>query len=277
MSMNSFHSRQTKPPPAARAAVAAARNPGRARVDVLLVRQGLAVSRTEAQHFIKAGRVSFNGQAISKPGYELPEGSLLTLAGSDEYQYVSRGGIKLAGALRESGLSAAGRVCLDVGQSTGGFTDCLLQAGAARVAGVDVGHGQLHSRLKMDARVASFEGINARTLSAADFGEAMPEGGFGLIVADLSFISLTLVLPQLPALLRADGDMLLLVKPQFEAGAGHIGKGGIVRDPAIYAEVERKLREGARASKLKVHRWFESPVTGGDGNHEFFLWATHEH
>jgi len=165
-----------------------------------------------------------------------------------------------------------GRNCLDVGQSTGGFTDCLLQAGAARVVGVDVGHGQLHPRLRADARVACIEGVNARALAEAP----LPVRSFECIVADVSFISLALVLPQLPPLLAADGAMLLLVKPQFEVGPENVGKGGIVRDSALYAQVETKLRQVCAALALAVRDWFESPITGSDGNREFFLWIEHE-
>jgi 23S rRNA (cytidine1920-2'-O)/16S rRNA (cytidine1409-2'-O)-methyltransferase len=180
--------------------------------------------------------------------------------------------LKLAGALAETGLTVTDKICLDVGQSTGGFTDCLLQAGAQRVAGVDVGHGQLHGKLKNDARVTALEGINCRALSAADLGDAMPDSGFDLIVGDVSFISMTLILPQLPALLANSGDLLLLIKPQFEVGPGNIGKGGIVRDPALYRSVEAKFRENAQLLGLTVKAWLDSPITGGDGNREFFIW-----
>jgi 23S rRNA (cytidine1920-2'-O)/16S rRNA (cytidine1409-2'-O)-methyltransferase len=247
------------------------------RADVLLVRQGLAASRAEAQGFIGAGRVGWAGGAISKPAQALSVGTKLTLAASDESRHVSRGGLKLAGALKKSGLPVAGLVCLDVGQSTGGFTDCLLQGGAARVVGVDVGRGQLHPRLTREARVTAFEGINCRALTAADLGESMPAAGFDLIVADVSFISLALVLPSLPALLGAAGNMLLLVKPQFEVGPANVGKGGIVRDPALYAGVEERLRACAHALRLKVRGWFDSPITGSDGNREFFIWISHDH
>jgi len=189
-----------------------------------------------------------------------------------EDRFVSRGGLKLAGALAETGISANGKYCLDVGQSSGGFTDCLLQADATHVVGVDVGHGQLHPRLVSDPRVTALEGVNCRALSPADLGSALPDGGFTLIVGDVSFISMTLILPQLPTLLSADGDLLLLVKPQFEVGPANIGKGGIVRDPTLYAEVERKLRDCAASLKLAVHGWLNSPITGGDGNREFFIW-----
>lgn len=272
MSMNSFHARQARPRPPA------APQPGclssQTRADILLVRQGLAASRGEARSFIEAGRVSWAHGLVAKPGQALPAGTVLTLADSDEDRYVSRGGLKLAGALRASGLRVAGRICLDIGQSTGGFTDCLLQAGAARVVGVDVGHGQLHPRFAQETRVTAFEKINCRTLSAAALGEAMPGGGFDLIVADVSFISSTLILPRLPALLGAAGDMLLLVKPQFEVGPEGVGKGGIVRDPTLYGEVEKRLRASARALQLQVRGWFNSPIAGADGNREFFIWIS---
>ncbi len=241
------------------------------RADALLVARGLAPSRTAAQRMIEAGRVSWLGAPITKPAQELPPDADLRVAESDEDRYVSRGGLKLAGALTHTRLDVRGRTCLDVGQSTGGFTDCLLQAGAARVVGVDVGHGQLHPRLHGDARVTCLEGINARSLSAV----LLPEASFDLIVADVSFISLTLVLPQLPPLLEHDGDMLLLVKPQFEVGVENIAKGGIVRDAALYGQVEAKLRAACAGSRLAARDWFDSPIPGGDGNREFFLWTRH--
>jgi 23S rRNA (cytidine1920-2'-O)/16S rRNA (cytidine1409-2'-O)-methyltransferase len=137
---------------------------------------------------------------------------------------------------------------------------------------VDVGHGQLHPRLKDDGRVVCIEGVNCRALAPADLGNQLPKGGFDLIVADVSFISLTLVLPQLPALLKEGGDMLLLVKPQFEVGPQGLAKGGIVRDPALYVEVEAKLRQAAADAGLTARSWYDSPITGGDGNREFFIW-----
>jgi 23S rRNA (cytidine1920-2'-O)/16S rRNA (cytidine1409-2'-O)-methyltransferase len=155
-----------------------------------------------------------------------------------------------------------------VGQSTGGFTDCLLQRGAARVTGVDVGHGQLHERLRGDARVTAFEKTNARTLDAAQVG-----AGFDLVTGDLSFISLALVLPALAPLLRAGGHLLMLAKPQFELQPQQVGKGGIVRDARLYAEVERRLREACAGCGLAVQGWFDSPIAGGDGNREFFIHA----
>ena len=269
MSMNSFHARQTKPRPTPRPAHE--RPAGMSRADALLVAQNLAPSRTAAQWLIKEGRVSWAGGPVSKPAMELPDETLLTVAADPDAHYVSRGGQKLAGALAQTGLKVAGKVCLDVGQSTGGFTDCLLQAGARHVVGVDVGHDQLHTQLRHDPSVTALEGINCRALSAADLGKAFPAGGFDLIVGDVSFISLTLILPQLPPLLAAHGDLLLLVKPQFEVGPDNIGKGGIVRDPTLYREVESKLCNFSRNLGLTVKAWLDSPITGGDGNREFFI------
>lgn len=243
-----------------------------ARADQLLVENGLAASRTAAQRLIAAGRVSWSGGVVKKPALDLPPQTTLSVMPDPEDRYVSRGGLKLAGALAETGVSVSNRICLDVGQSTGGFSDCLLQAGAARVVGVDVGHGQLHRKLFGETHLTAIEGINCRTLSAADLGTAFPAEGFSLIVGDVSFISMTLILPQLPALLAADGELLLLVKPQFEVGPEKVGKGGIVRDPAHYAEVEAKLRLCAERLNLKVCAWLDSPITGTDGNREFFIW-----
>jgi len=221
---------------------------------------------------IAAGRVAAPGGIVTRAALELARETPLTVTADPDDRFVSRGGVKLAGALAITGLDVAGRHCLDVGQSTGGFTDCLLQADARQVVGVDVGHGQLHPRLLADSRVTAFEGINCRALVAADLGDALPANGFDLIVGDLSFISLTLILPQLPPLQAAHGGLLLLVKPQFEVGPGNIGKGGIVRDPTLHDEVEGKLRQCAASLGLTVRAWFASPITGGDGNREFFIW-----
>ncbi len=280
MSMNSFHAR--KPRPAA-AKVAPAIVPRRGmRADALLVEQGLAPSRTVAQRLIEAERVVGPAGLIAKASQELAPGTALTVLEDDTDRYVSRGGLKLAGALAATGIRAEGKVCLDLGQSTGGFTDCLIQEGAARVVGVDVGHGQLHPGIKALPKVTALEGINCRNLSAADLGRAMPEGGFDLIVGDLSFISLTLILPQLPALLAKDGNVLLLVKPQFEVGPGGLARGGVVRDPALYLAVESKLRQASLDCGFKPINWLDSPIIGGGagnipGNREFFIWNRHEH
>ena len=278
--MKSFHSRT--PRPAAGPAHTEPKPPANSastRADQALVAGGYAESRTVAQRLIAAGRVAWRSErgieTVSKASQSLPAGSEIIVTPSDEDRYVSRGGIKLAGALAHSGLAVSGLVCLDVGLSTGGFADCLLQAGAARVVGVDVGHGQLHPRLQADDRVSSIEGINARALTAAMLGDDFPADGFDLVVADVSFISLTLVLPQLPSLLAANGNMLLLVKPQFEMGSPEaVGRGGVIRDAAIYPQVEAKLREACAAAHLVVRDWFESPIVGGDGNREFFMWVT---
>lgn len=281
MSMNSFHARQGGRPQLAKADEKPVKTPvdrhALLRADTLLVQRGLAASRTQAQRLIGEGRVLADGKTIAKPSLELPADALLTVVEDESDRYVSRGGLKLAGALAHTGLAVTGRTCLDIGQSTGGFTDCLLQAGATQVVGVDVGHGQLHAKLKNDARVTALEGINCRALSAADLGDAMPTGGFDLIVGDVSFISMTLVLPQLPALLAADGDLLLLIKPQFEVGPHNIGKGGIVRDPSLYREVEGRFLDLARQLDLTAKAWLDSPITGGgvgniEGNREFFIW-----
>jgi 23S rRNA (cytidine1920-2'-O)/16S rRNA (cytidine1409-2'-O)-methyltransferase len=246
------------------------------RVDTLLVEQGLAPSRTTAQRLIEAGRVSWSEGVVAKPSLLLLPETVLYVKPDETDRFVSRGALKLQGALVHSGVSVAGKVCLDVGQSTGGFTDCLLQAGAQNVVGVDVGHGQLHPTLLADGRVTAFEGINCRTLSVVDLGASFPENGFDLIVVDVSFISLTLILPCLPALSSKAGQMLLLVKPQFEVGPGKLGKGGIVKDPRLYVDVERKLRDAAMTLGLRVVSWFDSPIKGADGNREFFIWMSHD-
>ncbi|MGQ9686467.1 MAG: TlyA family RNA methyltransferase [Thiobacillaceae bacterium] len=251
------------------------------RADQLLATRGLAPSRTAAQRLIAAGRVRCEmirgtGRAwetVAKASLDLAEDTPLEVLPGDAERYVSRGGLKLAGALAHTGLEVGGWVCLDVGQSTGGFTDCLLQAGVAQVVGVDVGHGQLDPRLRGEPRVTCLEGVNARSLTPADLGAHFPEGGFDLIVADASFISLTLLLPRFPALLQAGGVVLALVKPQFEVGPAGIGKRGLVRNPRLYAVVEDKIRAACVAAGLVVLDWFASPIAGGDGNREFFVLA----
>jgi len=272
--MKSFHRRSSRPAPrpAPPAALMPMTHHDSLRADQLLVERRLAPSRTVAQRLIEAGRVSWSGGPVGKASLLLPLTAELAVLEDDLDRYVSRGGIKLAGALAHTRLDVRGKSCLDVGQSTGGFTDCLLQAGVAAVVGVDVGHGQLHPKLRSDPRVNCLEGINARELAKS----VVADRRFDLIVGDVSFISLTLVLPQLPALLAPDGDMLLLVKPQFEVGPEHVGKGGIVRDVALYPAVEAKLREAAEAAKLRVLDYFDSPITGTDGNREFFIWTQHE-
>jgi 23S rRNA (cytidine1920-2'-O)/16S rRNA (cytidine1409-2'-O)-methyltransferase len=192
-----------------------------------------------------------------------------------EARYVSRGGLKLEGALQSSGLSVQGLRCLDVGQSTGGFTDCLLQQGAAQVVGLDVGHGQLHPRLRNDARVVCVERINARELEPNDVRVPDVALGFDLVVGDLSFISLTLVLPALLPLLKKGGALLMLVKPQFELQLSDIGKGGLVKDVASYVQVEARLRDACAGLNLNVLGYWPSAIAGGDGNQEFWIGARH--
>ena len=327
------------------------------RADVFLVEAGHATTRSQAQRLIAAG-VQWRTMPlapwtkVAKNGDEIPAGAEVQLLDASEAKYISRGGLKLEGALAASGLKVAGWRCLDVGQSTGGFTDCLLQAGAAQVIGVDVGHDQLHERLKNDPRVVCVEGLNARAMTADTLVEGCEEalselveeeedndtqpqapyawmrnGGlvdeeyddsedakeqdiesfkaeraakakaraegtlpverrrkpgtediditpaFDFVTGDVSFISLTLILPQLVPLMKADAPLLMLVKPQFELQPGQIGKGGIVRDPALYQEVEQRIRTCCAEIGLQVTGWYDSAIEGGDGNREFFVQA----
>jgi 23S rRNA (cytidine1920-2'-O)/16S rRNA (cytidine1409-2'-O)-methyltransferase len=247
------------------------------RADQLLLDRGLAASRSQAQRLIASGVEWRLGskpwQRVTKNGDELPLPSELRLLDTAEARYVSRGGLKLEGALHSSGLSPQGLRCLDVGQSTGGFTDCLLQQGAVHVVGLDVGHGQLHPRLRDDARVVCVERINARELQAEDARIPDARGGFDLVVGDVSFISLTLVLPALLPFVKIGGALLMLVKPQFELQPSDIGKGGLVKDEASYVQVEARLRQACGALNLDVFGYWPSAITGGDGNQEFWIGA----
>ena len=295
------------------------------RIDQLLVARGLASTRSQAQRLIADGVQwqrfgSAEWKTVAKNGDEVPDDALLELLDDSEARYVSRGGLKLEAALKHVGLSVTGLACLDVGQSTGGFTDCLLQHGATSVVGVDVGSAQLHPSLREDPRVLCVEKVNARALVATDLIAAYaystgaegqfssdsedddydeefddvdgaapvgrssrPEGDdvdvsefapeFDLIVADLSFISQTLVLPAVVQFLKPGGKLLTLVKPQFELQPGQVGKGGIVKDDAMYPLVEQRLREACAVLDLTVTDWFDSPIEGGDGNREFFIYA----
>ena len=258
------------------------------RADLFLVERGLAASRSQAQRLIASGArwLTPAGWRPLDKADDVPPGAEVELLDTAETRYVSRGGLKLEAALRDAGLDVRHWRCLDVGQSTGGFTDCLLQHGAAQVVGVDVGRGQLHPKLAADARVLALEGINARELNASKMiavsavctgakGQFNPDHSrrFDLVVGDLSFISLTLVLPALVPLLAARGQVLLLVKPQFELQPSQIGKGGIVRDTALYATVEQRLRTACAEHGLAVQHWLPSAITGGDGNREFFIHA----
>lgn len=328
------------------------------RADVFLVERGHAATRSQAQRLIAAGvqwRLSqgLPWQKVTKNGDDIPGIAEVELLDSAEARYLSRGGLKLEGALKATRLAVTGWRCLDVGQSTGGFTDCLLQHGAAQVIGVDVGHGQLHERLRSDVRVVGVEGLNARAMTAESLQEACEEalserveqdpddndtqpvapyswmrnGGevgeeyddsddakeqdveafkaervalaaaraqgalptvrrrkegrdavditpvFDFVTGDLSFISLTLVLPALVPLMKPAGELLMLVKPQFELQPGQVGKGGIVRDEALYDVVEKRLRDTCDALGLTVIAWLASTIDGGDGNREFFVHA----
>lgn len=247
------------------------------RADQLIVQQGLAPTRSAAQRLIDSGGVRWlspKGWLVpKKAGEDLPEGCKLEVTDNAELRFVSRGGLKLDGALQRCALSAAGLNCLDVGQSTGGFTDALLQQGARRVVGIDVGRGQLSAALALDERVQSYEGLNARDVAGSEFEQQEPEHSFDLVVADLSFISLTLVLPTIARYLAPQGQALLLVKPQFELQPVDIGKGGLVKSEAAYPRVEQRIREACAALSLSVLDYFASPIDGGDGNREFFVRA----
>lgn len=246
------------------------------RLDLLLVQQKLASSRTHARKLIDAGRVMLadghSWRPATKASQSLSEDTQVKVEALPEDQYVSRAGLKLAAILDQTGLNPEGWQALDVGCSTGGFSDCLLQRGAARVVGVDVGHDQLAPVLREDPRMHLFEGLNARYLTAEQIAPYGAEG-FDAIVMDVSFISQTLILPQLPPLLKAGGHLLSLVKPQFEVGPEGIGKGGLVRDPALYQGVQEKIYALCEELDLQIQRYMESPITGGDGNREFLLWA----
>ena len=238
----------------------------RERVDRLLVERGLAPTRTRAQALVMAGRVLVGDRRVEKASETFPPDAPLRVRGGDDpaARYVGRGGLKLEKALAEFQIDPAGLVCLDVGASTGGFTDCLLQHGAARVVALDVGHNQIDWRLRTDPRVEVREGVNARHLRPEDFPER-----FDLITMDVSFISATKILPALKGLLKEGGRVVVLVKPQFEVGKGEVGKGGVVRDPAQHARVVGEVNAAAAALGLRVVGVTDSPITGADGNREF--------
>ncbi|BEQ15384.1 TlyA family RNA methyltransferase [Desulfoferula mesophila] len=237
------------------------------RLDQELVARGLAPSRAKAQAMILAGLVKVAGQPAAKAGQQIPQQADITVEGP-EHPYVSRGGVKLAGALDHFGLEVRGLTCLDVGASTGGFTDCLLQRGAAAVTCVDVGYGQLAWKLRQDPRVTLHERTNARNLPPE-----MAPGPFGLIVVDVSFISLTLVLPPLIPRLGPGGWLLPMVKPQFEAGREAVGAGGVVSDPVQRQAAVDKVAECLGGLGLTVLGSAASPILGPKGNQEFFLLA----
>jgi 23S rRNA (cytidine1920-2'-O)/16S rRNA (cytidine1409-2'-O)-methyltransferase len=245
------------------------------RADLLLSERELAFSRTAAQNLIAAGRVwlieAGSRLPVSKPSQKLLADAVIEVDADVADRFVSRGGLKLAGALVRTGLAVKGWHCLDVGISTGGFSDCLLQAGAARIVGVDVGHGQLHPRLAQDDRLVLVEGVNARALDGEQMLALNDDQPYDLAVADVSFISLTLVLPAVAPLVRQGGRLLCLVKPQFEVGREGVGKGGIVRDASLYRVVREKIEAACNDAACTVLDWFDSPIEGGDGNREFFV------
>ncbi len=238
----------------------------RVRLDRLLVDRGLAESRVRAVALILAGRVELEGVERPKPGMSVAPGTAVRVS-EPLFPWVSRGGVKLAAALDAFGIDPKGRLCLDVGASTGGFTDVLLCRSAARVYAVDVGYGQLHARLRSDPRVVMREKVNARLLSRAEVPEEV-----SLVVADLSFISLALVLPAVVPLAAPRSDFVLLVKPQFESERGEVGRGGIVRDEAVRARAVDRVVAAAKSLGLRPSGVIESPITGADGNVEFLAW-----
>jgi 23S rRNA (cytidine1920-2'-O)/16S rRNA (cytidine1409-2'-O)-methyltransferase len=237
------------------------------RLDRLLVERGLAESREKAQALIMAGDVLVEGQKAGKPGHSVEVSSKIEVTG--KAPYVSRGGLKLAAALEGFAIDVTGRVAMDVGASTGGFTDCLLQRGAARVHAVDVGTGQLDWKIRTDPRVVVHDGINARHLRPEDIGEPVD-----LVTCDVSFISVTLILPAVAPILRPEGTMVILIKPQFEVGKGQVGKGGIVRSLELHREACVRVETAVKSLGFET-RLMESPITGAEGNKEFLLYARH--
>jgi 23S rRNA (cytidine1920-2'-O)/16S rRNA (cytidine1409-2'-O)-methyltransferase len=240
--------------------------PARRRVDAELVRRGLVDSRAHAAELIAASRVLVNGAVADKPARLVAAGDNLTVSGPPP-RFVSRGGEKLDAALERFKIDVGGLRVLDCGASTGGFTDCLLQRGAAAVVALDVGHGQLHPRLRADDRVTVLERINIRAATVADIG-----GAVDAAVADVSFISLTAVIPVLASLCKPGAPMVLLVKPQFEAGRAVVSRGkGVVSDPAVHAQVRARIDEALVGAGCAVRGWMESPITGAEGNREFLV------
>jgi 23S rRNA (cytidine1920-2'-O)/16S rRNA (cytidine1409-2'-O)-methyltransferase len=238
---------------------------GKERIDKLLVDRGMVESRERAQRLVMAGLVFAEGARVEKPGSRVSVEAAVEVRG-EEHPYVSRGGVKLAAALEAAALDVHGAVALDVGASTGGFTDCLLQRGARRVYAVDVGYGQLAWKLREDPRVVSLERTNIRHLSLERLADAID-----IATIDASFISLRLVLPAVARLLPPGRTTVALVKPQFEVGRGNVGKGGVVRDPALHAAVLDELEAFAAAEGFTVRGRYTSPVLGPAGNREFFL------
>jgi len=238
------------------------------RIDKAMVERGLVESRAKAQALILAGQVLVREQRIDKPGQLIDSGAEIRIKG-ETLRYVGRGGLKLEAALREFEINPEGKLCLDVGASTGGFTDCLLQHGAASVWAIDVGHNQLVWRLRQDPRVVVIEGQNARYLAPDQF-----QSLFDLATIDVSFISLTKILPAVRDCLNDSADCIALIKPQFEVGKGEVGKGGIVTDPVQHRRVLMEITEAASTTGFAAGSVIESPILGADGNREFFIHLT---
>ena len=236
----------------------------RERIDKILVDRGLADSRTKAQALVMAGAVLVGEQRVNKPSERFPNTATVRVKDGAESRFVGRGGLKLEAALREFSIEVNGLICLDVGASTGGFTDCLLQHGARKVIAVDVGHNQIDWRLRSDPRVEVREGVNARYLTPADFEEK-----FDLVTVDVAFISATKILPPIVPLLADSGQIVTLIKPQFEVGKDEVGKGGIVKDAEQHQRVVGEVNSCAATLGLKVAGVIESPIKGADGNLEF--------
>lgn len=240
----------------------------RTRVDQLLVERGFAESRHQAQAMVMAGEVLINEQKAHKPGQKILSAAAIRLV-RQRPRFVSRAGLKLDAAISHFQIDVAGSVCLDIGASTGGFTDCLLQHGAGRVFAIDVGVGQLHWSIRQDERVVVREKLNARYLSADDIGEQVD-----FVSCDVSFISVTKILPRFSSVLRPGGRATVLAKPQFEVGKGEVGKGGIVRDPYQHRMVVTSVGKAMTACGFESVEWIESPVRGAAGNTEFLLYGS---
>ncbi len=232
------------------------------RLDLFLLENGYAETRTKAQYLIAEEKVTVNGTVITKPSYNV-DGKTVSVIG-DGIKYVSRGALKLEGALKSFDINVVGRRCVDIGSSTGGFTDCLLQAGAAHVFCVDSGKDQLHEKLRSDPRVTLHEQFNARKLTADFLGYKAD-----IVVMDVSFISQTVLYPNVVDVISDDGLFISLIKPQFEAGKDHVGKGGIVKSPKVHRQVIERVVECAKAAGLYIRDLAVSPITGGDGNMEY--------
>lgn len=240
----------------------------KARLDTTLVSRGLVETREKARGMILAGKVTVDGRVETKAGTMIAADADIVVA-APEHPWVGRGGIKLAHALETFGIDPSGRLGLDIGASTGGFTDVLLSRGARRVIALDVGRGQLHWKLRSDPRVTVIEGVNARTLRPEDVPDL--GSGAGIVTIDVSFISLALVLRVIPALLAPSADVIALVKPQFEAGRHDVGAGGLVTDPAVHARVVADVTRAAATVGLERVGLVESPITGAEGNKEFLM------